>query len=297
MARTGYSTASATCLSWRRRPWCVARIIALAGAILAIWGTVVAWDIQDPYEGAVRSDSQQVGTCHEFQTEFEASSLSDVAPPVPCDQPHQTETYLVGELPEDAGTVDGERPGREATVALTRELCDGSQLAAYLGAEYYDEHWFVAAWPRVPTPQEWARGERMYRCDVSPSAEGQLPTMAQSMKDILRTRAGDDFRRCFDAVGVAVPCSREHVAESVRSWVPIPGDVDPAAIPQEWAERSCTPIVSEFLGRDVRRTDYRIQAVAYPDVTPAVAQCRLLVPAGAQPIIGSLSTTIREGEA
>jgi hypothetical protein len=269
----------------------VPRIPALLGACVAIAGTISAWLIHNPYDGAVASDTLGVGTCHAFATEVEATNWSDVAPPVACDGPHQTETYFVGELPVGG---DAQRPDLEALSVVARGLCTADDLNAFMGAKPGDDESFLGIWTRFPTPVEWQRGDRTYRCDVSPSAPaGQLPTLTTSLHDILQSHAGDAFRRCFDDQDV-VPCSAPHTGEHIQGWIPVPAGVDAGAISPNWGAAVCDPRVSSFLGTDVSRTKYLVTAVAVPKVTPPVAECRVSIPPGAAKLTRSLSATTVE---
>ena len=219
------------------------RLLALVGTLLAILGAAEAWHVPDSHADAVPSWELLPGMCHAFATTQELRNWSDVTPPVPCDRPHQAETYTTGYLdfPEEYPVGD-QRPRPEALATLTSGLCTDVALAAHMGAGPLDEPWRFSTWAKVPTPDEWSRSARVYRCYATPATESRtLPELSTPLRDVLRSPAGDRFRRCYTH-DKAVPCDTPHVAEHIRSMVAIPPGMPPTMLDPAWADQQCRPL-------------------------------------------------------
>lgn len=207
---------------------------------------------------AVPTNLQSVGTCHTFRTPYEMVQPSDVAPPVPCDRPHRSETYALITIDGPLATSPT-RPEPEQFDAYASR-CDAETLRTYLGAGPRDTVSF-SVWSRIPTRKEWAWGVRTMRCEAVPPVQNTAagPLLAFSARDVLRKSASSAVRNCELGTKV-VTCDQPHDREEVNAWLdlhegPYPDDVRAAAA------HVCRPFVEEFLGHALGNTpDLTIKA-------------------------------------
>jgi hypothetical protein len=272
---------------------------AIAATVLTVLTLAVAWQPADTWAETVPSVAQTVGTCHAFDTDAELNSFSDVRPPVPCARPHQTETVAIGELSSELAD-SAERMSPEKRVMIVNDLCR-EPMRAYTGAGPRDELWGVGAVLRLPTADEWAAGDRHYRCELIPeTGDGAgLPTVSRSLRGVLDTSVGAAYRRCWTDLDAAVPCDRPHRAESVSAIAAVPAErfagppngFSPAQVVafHEWADPVCAATVSEFLGTAVDRTPYRPVARLIGD--GQVLECGAAFPGDWPMRAGSLART------
>jgi len=89
---------------------------------------------------AMPTSAATPGTCHVAADPNElAATISDTAPPVPCDRPHQTETVWIHQI-DGPLAREVERPNPELLGATLDTRCDDyTRLRAYLGAEPKDK--------------------------------------------------------------------------------------------------------------------------------------------------------------
>ncbi|MFD8396201.1 septum formation family protein [Streptomyces sp. NPDC059680] len=194
---------------------------------------------------------QIVGTCHTFRNPEEMVQPSDVAPPVPCNRPHRSETFRVLSF---AGPLAAhrERPDPEQMSVYAQDQCyDAAAIRQYLGAGPRDTVAF-SVWPRVPTRAEWARGVRTLRCDLVPPIQEVKngPLVAFSVRDVLARPESSAVRDC-EHRGAVVTCNHPHDREEVATWLDLDDTVrfDDA---RAAAAKACKPIVEEFLQAKLR---------------------------------------------
>lgn len=254
-----------------------ARVAAFVGgvpiAISMVFGT---WIIDDPYRDAVPSTAQGVGTCHRFATVEEYYNIADLRPPVPCTEPHQTETFAVGKV-TGALSKRAEPPGLEALNTARAKLCqDGPAILKFLGAAPRDEYAFLQLVVRLPAPGEWRSGSRTYRCELmaTEKVNGGPPVLLEPLGNAFSRSYGDWFRRCATGERL-VPCARPHNLEYVNAWLPAPTDMDL----DSWAADACAPYVSEYLGIPLTER-YRATAILV-DGQDQTAACQLTSADGA----------------
>ncbi len=177
-----------------------------------------------------------------------AATISDTAPPVPCDRPHQTETVWIHQI-DGPLAREVERPNPELLGATLDARCnDYTRLRAYLGAEPNDNHWGLSMFIKVPTRAEWAEGDRTLRCEaVAAGSESGRPVMKESISGILRRTASARYRLCWSA-GAAVTCDQAHDAEALSPNVILPDGPWPGgpAVEAMAADR-CAPIAQQYL--------------------------------------------------
>jgi hypothetical protein len=283
---------------WALEPREWRHVGAAAATMLTVMTLALVWQPADTWAGTVPSVAQSVGTCHAFDTHAELNSFSDVRPPVPCAQPHQTETIAVGELTGELADSH-ERMSPEKRLMIVNDLCR-EPMRAYTGAGPRDELWGVGAVLRLPTAAEWAEGERHYRCELMPKSgddTADLPKVSRSLQGVLDTPAGAAYRRCWTDLDAAVPCDQPHRAESVSAIAAVPAErfAGPSsgftsaqgAAFHAWADPVCESTVSEFLGMAVDRTPYRPVARLIGD--GHVLECGVAFPTDVPMRAGSLA--------
>lgn len=200
----------------------IAVALAGVGAVATVWAT--------PRErpGIAMAD-QRVGMCHRFVDPNEFIVPWDQRPPVPCDQPHESETIDIERLPAELArhrTI----PSNEALSLAVPDLCTNADVAGFVGSDAENHHWFLELQVRFPSPDEWARGERRYRCDLAVAArdgDGR-PTRRGSLRGVMRRAESAALRQCV-ADGRLVPCSKPHTGELV-TYELAPQQVDQAAV-------------------------------------------------------------------
>ncbi|GII96268.1 septum formation family protein [Sinosporangium siamense] len=214
------------------RHWKVTAVlagVALTGTSCTPAGRAVPYT--EPYiqglevrqAGVVTSAALGIGTCHRMELPEELYNGSDVAPPVPCTEPHQTETYMVTVF-TGALAAHRERPNPEQLVAAIDKACSYQPIRPYLGAGTHDGQWGVAIWGKFPTRADWAKGDRTLRCDLlgPTTAAERGPELRVPLRNIMRRRESAVVRRC--RLGARdVTCAEPHHAE----WVEPPAPFDP----------------------------------------------------------------------
>jgi hypothetical protein len=163
------------------------------------------------------------GWCHRLADPAELYAPSDVAPPVPCWTPHQSETLATVRLPMALALLPGP-PDQVGGLANT--VCRGPvdrTLRAFLGADDLDRHWGIDVWLKVPTRREWAGGVRVGRCDL---VLGGRPTLTHGLRGALRWAGSAAIRRCRFGTR-SLTCDRPHTSEEVGGWTGIVGAVYP----------------------------------------------------------------------
>ncbi|MFD4244238.1 DUF4190 domain-containing protein [Streptomyces sp. NPDC058525] len=127
-------------------------------------------------EGSSAIEDLRTGDC--FNTDNDLAGFQDEAgvdapftvTVLPCDQPHEGETYAVFDLD------DGPYPGKEAVTATTEERCSGTVLTDYVGpsATLPDN---LEIFIYFPSEDTWGRGDREVTCflgDRSGSSTGSV---------------------------------------------------------------------------------------------------------------------------
>jgi hypothetical protein len=242
-----------------------------AATVLTVAVLGLTWQPNDTWAGTVPSGRQTVGTCHVLRTQSEVDSFSDVRPPVPCAQPHQSETVLTGTLTGALDTPDRMTPERRLMVM--GQLCQDDRIRQYLGASARDELYAVNLVLRLPTQDEWDQGDRQYRCELvayDPARPQRLPAWTGSLHNVFHGQDSAQLRHCWRDFVTSVPCDQPHRSESVwgiantPQWIVNfgpPSQFNPAQFQQfqQWSAQTCQATVTEFLGRPIQRTPYHIE--------------------------------------
>lgn len=197
---------------------------AVAG--LALSGLVAGCASPGRTEGAVPTALARPGWCHRLADPAEFYAPSDVAPPVPCWTPHQTETLATVRLPMGLSRLP--KPP-ERTDGLANVVCRTSidhALRAFLGADDLDRHWGIDVWLKVPTRSEWSKGVRVGRCDLVLGGARTVSVLTHGLRGALRRTDSAAIRHCRLGA-ISLTCDRPHTAEEVGGWTGIVGQTYP----------------------------------------------------------------------
>ena len=224
-----------------------AAIIGCAGTVLLAACTAVP--LSSPVASDVTAPAPVVGECHNLDRAEHFEILSDAAPAVECGADHTTETYLIGDLASVA-RFSSRYPALEERLDISEEICSGSVVRAYVGANARQALYGVSSVAFLPTPQQWADGERWVRCDlVVVAAETQAfePLVLQSsLRNGAASGEADPLLRCYrdDASSDELPdvrCSEAHVSRDINMWIPLTAEPSELEIVQQ-----CVPAASEW---------------------------------------------------
>lgn len=191
-----------------------------------------------------------LGVCRNLSSS-DVEAPSNDGPAVNCADPHDAQTYAVGQLPArlaDASYDDS------AVAAWAANRCS-TRLVSFLGADQSLTMRSLLSWVWFrPSQAAWDAGSRWYRCDV---LGGQAPTfidLPTTARNLLRGSNDDPWLVC--ATGPAfesatrVPCSQPHDWRAVTTIKvgepadPYPGDDAVKAKTDQYCQGS----VSAYLG-------------------------------------------------
>ncbi len=212
-----------------------------------------------PSPGAEPVERPEVGDCYDLTFEAAVAPTSD-AEPVPCTEPHASQTYHVGRLTLVVDghllAVDSDRVQRQAGDACPRRLAGWlGGTPAQLRLTMLRPVWFT------PTLEESDAGAAWFRCDVVALADEEtLLPMKRPARNLLRDPAR---RRLFGVCGTDKPggpdfarvaCARTHSWRAVASYE-VSGEDYPldrlktegaATCKEEVGERSEDPLSFEW---------------------------------------------------
>ncbi len=157
----------------------------------------------------------------------EYDATSEPSPPVPCTEPHTTQTFLVTTFPPPLANQET-RPNQQQLKAVGNRLCTTESLRKFLSATDRDGTTGLAVSSYFPSPDDWAAGSRAVRCDVAIAHDAGGPQkISLDLKGVLAGTESAALRLCYrqelrDGVlsedGVDVPCSEPHTAEDISAW-------------------------------------------------------------------------------
>ena len=189
----------------------------------------------------------KVGQCYRYTVKQSGASASPTAP-VACTAPHTAWTYFVGAFTGRAARIT--TPTSRLLDRPAMAACYAKRVAVFGTAVHLTRIRF--AW-FVPTPAQWARGARFFRCDaVAEVGASSYELLPPRLPSVLASPAGRErFRACArTATGVRVPCTLPHDALAVAwltlapSAAPYPG---PAAI-EPLVRSRCTAALAAMPG-------------------------------------------------
>jgi hypothetical protein len=177
-------------------------------------------------------DAPDPGACRVLEPS-DIAKASDDTEPVPCAEPHNAETFVVGAFRGDLADADydDERLGR-----AVYERCS-HDYRRFTGADESLALRSVLSWAWFrPSEDEWDAGARWYRCDVVGGTDrsAELVELPRTAKGVLLGIPGDRWMSCVDSAEVSavppVPCTEPHTWRAVTTVVvgkqkdPYPGD-------------------------------------------------------------------------
>ncbi len=182
-------------------------------------------------ESELPSVPPEVGQCRGLVTREIIGAPSDVRPPVPCDQPHGSETAFVTDLPpEVAGLSHREATALALDATGLRSVLEACDVAyeEYIGVtrilpDAVVEGNLIRAF-FLPSFEDWAKGARWLRCDaVTEPVNGEVTRgITESLRGILdRDPLPPSWRSCYRDVsppprlsfGFLASCDQPHAAE------------------------------------------------------------------------------------
>jgi len=162
-----------------------------------------------------------IGSCHRLDQLEQTDPMfpSDTSPAVPCDSPHESETYAVVPI-TGAVAAQRERPSPLWLQQALKDACGWDAMVGYLGGQPVDALRNVGILQIAPSEPEWARGVRTVRCDVliGPRDSAGVASVARPLHEILAASAGDRFRVCR-VDGQETGCDQPHDAELINVWM------------------------------------------------------------------------------
>ncbi|MBT2481313.1 septum formation family protein [Streptomyces sp. ISL-94] len=139
----------------------VAPVAALACVLsLGLFGAP-AYGVSGPAFGDL--DDIKVGDCFNSDDDLKDYQGEDGQAPlsvdiVPCDQPHQSEAFVVFDL------EDGPYPGEKKIISIVDEKCGPKAVTAYVGAHAPKASKAMSAYYFYPRSVNWSMGERGVTC-------------------------------------------------------------------------------------------------------------------------------------
>jgi hypothetical protein len=233
-----------------------------AVAALLLTGSVAGCAAPGQFDGTVPTVLMRPGTCHRLSDPAELYAASDVAPPVSCASPHQSETLALVKLPSTLARLP-ERP--ERAVDLASGACavpNDENLRDYLGADEFDRQWGVDLWTKVPTRSEWSQGVRVARCDLMLGNDGQggPPEITHRLRGALRLADSASIRHCRYHLK-DVPCAEAHTAEEVGGWTGLIGKTYPGTrVAARWLHDECWRNAERYSAGAIERLPVRATA-------------------------------------
>lgn len=181
-------------------------MVLLSGLVLAGCSAPLT-----PQTAADKSTPPRLGACYDL-TPKDVESASNDSEPVPCTQPHTSQTFAIGELPASTGTGYRSR-GHGKWVFTTCE----NAFRRFLGV---DESLAMRirlswAWFR-PSEKGWDNGARWYRCDAvgGPTDATTYAALPVTARGMFRARPPEQWLTCAQGPSVLnskkLPCSQPH---------------------------------------------------------------------------------------
>ncbi len=164
-----------------------------------------------PRTAADRATPPKLGACYALTPE-DAEAASSGAEPVPCSEPHTSETFAIGTLPDATGKVYDSSAHGKAVYGICEKAFE-----KFLGVDESLALRIQLSWVWFrPSPRGWDDGARWYRCDLvgGPSDAAQYAALPTTAKGLFNARPPEQWLRCAQGPSVLksrkVPCSEKH---------------------------------------------------------------------------------------
>jgi hypothetical protein len=184
-----------------------------------------------PQTAADKATPPKLGACYNLTPE-DTSKASNASEPVPCSQPHTSETFAIGTLPASTGKdynskEHGKWVFKKCEKAFAKFISADESLAMRIQLSW--------AWFR-PSERGWDNDARWFRCDIvgGPADAPQYTALPKTAKGLFRARPPDQWMTCAQGPTVLkskkVPCSDQHDWRAVTTIKlgapedPYPGD-------------------------------------------------------------------------
>lgn len=222
-----------------------AGLVALTAAVAA--GALTAFAEQAP--AGVPVSDQPIGSCFRALDPYELVAIpSDSSLPVPCTQPHETETMWMVELTGPLAAAEIRPNGQLLNQKSGGQCFDYVRTRAYVGAGPSDVVGGVSAVSRFPTAGQWADGVRDVVCQGSPGLGSPTgPTTDFPLAGVMKRQESVRFRLCRTN-RTEVTCDRPHTTEATSPNVFLPAGPFPGAVAgTSQAVMACRPVVEAYL--------------------------------------------------
>ena len=187
-------------------------MVRLLVLVLSVLLTATACGSAGAQGSAASTAPPATGLCR-MLTPAQVARPSNDGSPIACSEPHDSETFAVGSLPDRFAKADYDDPALDTWAYAA---CSHA-FPAHLGTDESTAMRSVLTWIWFrPSQQAWDAGARWYRCDVLGGSADQhqyvdLPT---TTKGLLRGRGDDHWMACAKgksvASGTTVPCTMPH---------------------------------------------------------------------------------------
>ena len=198
----------------RRTPstgWFAALLACLVAATLTACSSAPLAPASSPERGGSSKATPRLGACYVLTPKDTASPTSTV-PSVPCSQPHTSETFAIGTLPESTGSGYRDKAHGRWVYGTCEKAFEKFLALDESRAMRVTLSW---AWFR-PSEADWKDGTRWYRCDLvggtaQASAYRPLPRTARGL---FRAKPPEQWSLCARGPSVLrskkVGCTQAH---------------------------------------------------------------------------------------
>ncbi len=191
----------------RRRPGAAAALLALLTAMVLVACSAPL----KPETVADKTTPPKLGSCYPLAP-ADSERPSNTSQPVSCSEPHTSQTFAVGTLPDSTG--EAQKSGAHGKWVFS--TCEKA-FERFLGVdESLAMRIFLSwAWFR-PSERGWDNGARWYRCDLvgGPSDATSYAKLPAAAKGLFRGRPPEQWLTCAQGQTVLgskrVPCSGKH---------------------------------------------------------------------------------------
>ncbi|MDI5982224.1 septum formation family protein [Amycolatopsis magusensis] len=229
----------------------LAAALAVSGCATEVGGRALAGGAADEQSPAARAPAPsgdpvaEPGQC----------VLGSSPAPVDCAKPHHVEVTKAGTFGAD---LPAARPDAAVIFKAALPECR-TEAAKFLGSTDFDAS-TLAAWMLWAPVDDWAAGDRWYRCGVAQlDPDGKAVERTGSLKGALSGEKFFEFQVCssvkpLEAAVKRISCTEPHHAEGLRV-VTMGKPGDPVPTPDEFnaaARPVCGETLTKYLGTATR---------------------------------------------